>query len=214
MTWSRWIRTVEVVPGVDPGGTHVISGQIEALLRTGCRIVHVDVGDELTASLGDLATLVPLVHRFDGGIVDLHLLAGDPVLLAGAAAAAGADSVTFEAAAVHDVAAAVRAVHDSGLQAGVAVGPADDPDSVAQEAQEADIVLCTGFEDGLTSALRHLRLALPSTVSLQVEGPVVEDAGMLRDLYDAGARVFVVREPIFSREDLPRAYRRLVQDLA
>jgi pentose-5-phosphate-3-epimerase len=214
MTWARWIRTVEIAAGIDPGGVVVLGSQIEALMRTGCRIVHVDVADELNASVAQLSTLAPLVHRFDGGVVDLHLTEGNPLLLFGAAAAAGADSVTFETGAVEDVRAAIQAAHDTGLQAGVALGPADDPEAVAQVAQEADLVLCAGHEDGLVSALRHLRLALPSTVALEVEGPIVEETTTMRDLYEAGARVFVVREPIFSREDLPRAYRRLVQELA
>jgi ribulose-phosphate 3-epimerase len=214
MSWSRWIRTVEVVPGIDPGAKAVIGSQIEALLRTGCRIVHVDVSDEFGGSIAQLTTLGPLIHQFDGGAMDLHLTRGEPIPLFASAAAVGADSVTFDASAVADVRAAVQAAHDTGLQAGVAVGPGDDPDAVAQEAQEADIVLCVGHEEGLQAVLHHLRLALPSSVALQVEGPVVEDTTTMRDLFDAGARVFVLREPIFSREDLPRAYRRLVQDLA
>jgi pentose-5-phosphate-3-epimerase len=36
----------------------------------------------------------------------------------------------------------------------------------------------------------------------------------VRELYGAGARVLVVGAAIFEREDLPRAYRRLVQALA
>jgi pentose-5-phosphate-3-epimerase len=213
MTWSRWIRTVEVEPGVDAGSGAVIGGQIEALLRTGCKLVHVDVGDGLDHSVAQLSILTPLVHRYEG-VVDLHLTAGDPLLLFGAAAAVGADSVTFDADAVEDMAAAIQAARDAGLQVGVAVGPGGDPDAVAQEAQEADILLCTGHDEGLAPIVRRLRLALPSTVALQVEGPAVEEASVLPELYEAGARVFVVGELIFSREDLPRAYRRLVQEFA
>jgi len=36
----------------------------------------------------------------------------------------------------------------------------------------------------------------------------------IRKLYDRGARLFVAGSAVFGREDLPRAYRRLVQQLA
>ena len=214
MTWASWIRTVEIAPGLDAAGGTVICGQIEALLRTGCRIVHVDVGDGLAASVSQLSTLVPLVHRYEG-VVDMHLTDGDPLQLFGAAAAVGADSLTFAADAVSDVPAAIAAARETGLQVGVAVG-AGDLESVAQEAQTADLVLCDGAAEGLPASVRRLRLALPSSVSLEIEDPPLHDGGeaTLRDLYDGGARVFVVREPIFEREDLPRAYRRLVHEFA
>ena len=191
----------------------MISGHVEALLRSGCKIVHVDVGDGLTASVAQLTTLVPLVHRYEG-VVDLHLTDGDPLMLFGAVAATGADSVTFAVEAVDDVPAAIEAARDTGLQVGVALGTESDHDAAAQEAQNADLAVCDGHTDGLASVVRRLRLALPSTVAIEVEDPPVEDEGSLRDLYDGGASVFVVREAIFAREDLPRAYRRLVHEFA
>ncbi len=212
MTWSQWIRTVEIEPAVDAGGL-VIAGQVEALLRTGCKLVHVHVADELTRSLTQLPVLVPLVHRYEG-VVDMHLTAGDPLQLADSAVATGADSITFDADAVPDVAEAIRAIRETGAQVGVAIGPESDPDAVAQAAQEADIVLCSGHDDDLAAIVRRLRLALPSTVAIQVEGPAVEEATTLADLYEAGASVFAMWDAIFGREDLPRAYRRLVQEFA
>jgi pentose-5-phosphate-3-epimerase len=205
MVWQRWIRTVEVAPGLDAGGAAVISGQVEALLRTGARIVHVDVGDEFTGSAAALSTLVPLVHRYEG-VVDVHLTAGNPLLLFGAAAGAGADSVTFAADAVDDAGAAIQAARDTGVQVGVALAD----DTLAQQVHDADLVLAPCD----AALVRRLRLALPSTCEISVEGPEVDAPGALPPLYEAGARVFVVREAIFSREDLPRAWRRLVQDLA
>ncbi len=47
---------------------------------------------------------------------------------------------------------------------------------------------------------------------IQVGGGITHENA--RALYDAGARAFVVGTAIFEREDLPRAYRRLVQALA
>jgi pentose-5-phosphate-3-epimerase len=60
--------------------------------------------------------------------------------------------------------------------------------------------------------LRRLSVRLRSGVALQVEGGVTHDNA--QGLYKAGARLLVAHESIFMREDLPRAYRRLVQALA
>jgi len=53
---------------------------------------------------------------------------------------------------------------------------------------------------------------LPAEIPVQVDGGVGPDN--IRELHDAGASLFVAATAIFGREDLPRAYRRLVQALA
>ena len=47
---------------------------------------------------------------------------------------------------------------------------------------------------------------------LQVDGGIANDN--IRSVYDAGADLIVCGSAIFGMEDLPRAYRRLVQQLA
>jgi len=53
---------------------------------------------------------------------------------------------------------------------------------------------------------------VPESMHVQVDGGVGPQN--IRELHDAGATLFVAATAIFGREDLPRAYRRLVQDLA
>ena len=60
--------------------------------------------------------------------------------------------------------------------------------------------------------LRELRAALPETVHVQVDGGVGNDN--IRTVYEAGAYLIVCGAAIFGMEDLPRAYRRLIQLLA
>jgi ribulose-phosphate 3-epimerase len=60
--------------------------------------------------------------------------------------------------------------------------------------------------------IERLRAALPAHVHVQVDGGVDNDN--VRSIYDAGATLIVAGTAIFSREDLPRSYRRLVQALA
>ena len=60
--------------------------------------------------------------------------------------------------------------------------------------------------------IRTARSLVPPEVHVQVDGGVGPDNA--RAVHDAGATLLVAGSAIFAREDLPRAYRRLVQALA
>jgi pentose-5-phosphate-3-epimerase len=200
--WTQWIRTVEVAPAIDAAAVAQYERGVEALLRSGCRVVHVNArgGDPVEAA----RRLAPLVHRYDG-VLDVHTPGGEFAQLA----AVGADSVTFDAADVADVQGTIERGRSAGIQVGVAYGDDADAIEAAAEAAGADLVLCEGC---VIERIRAFARVLPLATPLQVEGEVTHDN--VREYYDAGARVFVADRPIFEREDLPRAYRRLVQALA
>jgi ribulose-phosphate 3-epimerase len=223
--WRDWIRTVEVEPSLYAANFAILGEQIEDLCRCGCRVFHFDVGDghfvePVTMGPIVLKDIAPIVHRY-GGAVDVHLMVEDPAKYFEAVAAAGGDSVTFHYEAVEDVAATVRAAREQELQAGVAFNPESEPENVAAVAGDADLVLCMGIHPGYSGQpfreetydrVRRLRAALDDAVYIQVDGGVGSEN--IRQLYDDGVRLLVAGSSIFSREDLPRAYRRLVQALA
>jgi ribulose-phosphate 3-epimerase len=60
--------------------------------------------------------------------------------------------------------------------------------------------------------IRTVRSLLPPAMHIQVDGGIGPEN--VRACHDAGATLFVAGTSIFGREDLPRAYRRLVQELA
>jgi pentose-5-phosphate-3-epimerase len=53
---------------------------------------------------------------------------------------------------------------------------------------------------------------LPESIYVQADGGVTNEN--VREVCDAGATLLVAGSAIFAREDLPRAYRRLVHELA
>ncbi len=205
MGWQEWIRTVEIEPAIAADKAAALERQVEALLRTGCRIIHVNAPDGGALEAVDI--LGPLVHRYEG-IVDVHLGGEDFSMVA----AVGADSITFDASAVEDIQAAIEAVHGTSAQVGVAFEIEVEPEQVATDSAGADLVLCVCVGEGAVERVRRLAVLLPAGVALQVEGDVSHEN--VQSLYHAGARVLVADRPIFEREDLPRAYRRLVQALA
>ena len=225
MPWRDWIRTVEVEPSLYAANFAILGEQIDDLCRCGCRVFHFDVGDghfvePVTIGPIVLKDVAPIVHRY-GGAVDVHLMVESPAKYFAPVAQAGGDSVTFHYEAVDDVAATVRAAREQELQVGVAFNPETEPEDVAAAAGDADFVLCMAIHPGYSGQefreetfdrVRRLRAALDASIYIQVDGGV--GAENIRRLYDEGVRLLVAGSAIFSREDLPRAYRRLVQALA
>jgi pentose-5-phosphate-3-epimerase len=205
MGWQQWIRTVEIAPAIEAHKAVWAEREVDALLRAGCRVIHVNA--PAGSAREAVHTLAPLMHKYDG-YVDLHIGGDD---FAGYATS-GADSVTFDATAVDNVELAIGVLRDSASQqVGVAFGTDVGPEWIATVAAGADLVLWA-IEGDAIERVRSLRALLPRSVTLELEGDVSQDN--VRELYLAGAQVLVADKPIFEREDLPRAYRRLVQALA
>ncbi|HEV8462769.1 MAG TPA: ribulose-phosphate 3-epimerase [Gaiellaceae bacterium] len=225
MPWSEWMRTVEVEPSLAGADLSRLGEQIEALLRASCRVFHLDVGDghfaeRVTIGTTVLQSISALIHRY-GGVIDVHLMVESPAAYFEAVRTAGGDSVTFHYEAVDDVEATIRAAREQKLQVGIAFNPETEPKDVAAVANGVDVVLCMAIHpgyagqparEGTFDRVRELRGLLDDRIYIQVEGGVNDEN--IKQLYDDGARLLVAGSAIFAREDLPRAYRRLVQALA
>ena len=226
MAWQEWIRTVEVEPSIYAADFANLGDQLDILLRTGARVFHFDVGDghfvePITTGPIVLQSIARLIHAFDGAAIDCHLMVDNPTRHFPQIARAGGDSVTFHYEAVDDVPATISVAREHGLEVGVAFNPETDPEAVAAVSSDADLVLCMSIHPGYSGQafmpealerVRTLRAALPASVYIQVDGGIALEN--IEDVYAAGARLFVAGSSIFSREDLPRAYRQLVQALA
>ncbi len=225
MPWDDWIRTVEIEPSIYAANFANLGEQIEVLMRAGARVFHFDVGDghfvpPITIGPIVLESIAPQVHDA-GGVLDCHLMVAEPAKHFAAIAAAGGDSVTFHYEAVIDVAGTIRAAREHELQVGIAFNPESEPEAVASVAHGVDLVLCMSIHPGYSGQefmedaldrIRRLRAALAPEVHLQVDGGIDPENAL--SVYQAGADLIVSGSSIFSREDLPRAYRRLVQTLA
>jgi ribulose-phosphate 3-epimerase len=225
--WNDWIRTVEVEPSLYAADFGHLADQIDVLMRAGVRVFHFDVGD---GHFIEPITIGPIVLRSiskqihdAGGHVDCHLMTEHPEKYFRAIAEAGGDSVTVHYEACDDLPAVVRAAREHELQVGLAFKPETSAAYAAHAALSArvDIVLCMSIEPGYSGQefmpeayerIRTARSLLPPDVPVQVDGGIGPDN--IRAVRDAGATLFVAGSSIFGREDLPRAYRRLLQELA
>jgi ribulose-phosphate 3-epimerase len=227
MSWREWIRTIEVEPSLYGADLSRLGQQVEVLLRAEARVFHFDVGDghfvpPITMGPIVLKSIAPAVHEV-GAVLDCHLMVEAPERHFAQFREAGADSVTVHYEACPDVPGVVVQAREHGLQVGLAFNPETTSEQAAAAALEADVdlVLCMSIHPGFSGQefmpeaferVRVLRELLPDSVPVQVDGGV--GPTNIRELYEAGATLFVAATAIFGREDLPRAYRRLVQALA
>lgn len=224
MGWSDWIRTAEVEPSLYAADFARLGEQIEELLSAGARIFHYDVGDghfvePITIGPIVIESISELVHE-RGGVLDCHLMVDNPERHIPQIAHVGGDSVTFHVEVTDDPASLIALAREHGLGVGVALNPGTAVEDAARAAENADLALCMSINPGYSGQafmpesldrIVRLRELLPST-PIQVDGGIGPDN--IRAVHDAGASLLVTGTAIFGHEDLPRAYRRLVQALA
>jgi ribulose-phosphate 3-epimerase len=226
MGWSDWMRDVEVEPSLYAADFAILGEQIDALLRTGVRVFHFDVGDghfvpPVTMGPIVLESISQRIH--DGGaFVDCHLMTETPEKHFDAIAAAGGDSVTVHYEACPDLEAVVRAARAADLQIGLAFKPETAPADAVRAATRAgvDLVLCMSIEPGYSGQefmpdafgrIRETRRLLTTDVPVQVDGGIGEEN--IAAVRTAGASLFVAGASIFEADEVAGAYRALVEAL-
>jgi ribulose-phosphate 3-epimerase len=224
LAWRDWVRTVEVEPSVYAADFANLGEQVEHLLNSGARVFHFDVGDghfvpPVTIGPVVLRSIAPMIHRL-GGVIDCHLMVDNPAHHFPEIAESGGDSVTFHVEVAGDPTAVLAQAREHGLGAGIAFNPGTEVEVAAEAANAgADLCLCMSIVPGYSGQelledayARIERLRSLVDCYVQVDGGVNQEN--VRAVHDAGADLLVVGSGIFAREDLPRAYRRLVQALA
>jgi ribulose-phosphate 3-epimerase len=224
VTWTDWTREVEIEPSLYAADFSRLGEQVAELLQAGTRVFHFDVGDghfipPVTMGPIVLQSIAPLVHDA-GARLDCHLMVESPERHVPQFREAGADSVSVHFEVCDDLPAVVRLARDEGLQVGLVFNPETSVEEPAAAAVEAgvDLVLCMSVHPGYSGAVfipesvervRRLRELLPDAMLVQVDGGVGREN--IRELVDAGARLFVAGNSVFGSADPADAYRRLIQ---
>lgn len=225
MAWREWVRTVEIEPSLYAADFARLGEQIHHLMNAGARVFHFDVGDghfvePITIGPIVLQSIAPLVHEA-GGVLDCHLMVSEPEKHVPQIAAAGGDSVTFHVEVTQEPWRLIGLARDHGLGVGVAFNPETSVEDAIAASIGADLVLCMGIQPGYSGQellpdthrrLSSLRRQLHDNLFVQVDGGVTDDN--VRDLHEVGADLIVAGTAVFGREDLSRAYTRLVRALA
>jgi ribulose-phosphate 3-epimerase len=225
MAWREWIRTVEIEPSLYAADFTRLGDQVRHLLNAGARVFHFDVGDghfvePITIGPVVLEAIAPMIHK-EGGVLDVHLMVDNPEHHFPLVAAAGGDSVTFHVEVTEEPWKTIEAAREHDLGVGVAFNPETSVDEAVAASLGADLVLCMSIHPGYSGQefmpdaverIRELRAQLHERIVVQVDGGITRKN--VGTVHEAGAEAIVAGSAIFSREDLNRAYLRLVRALA
>jgi ribulose-phosphate 3-epimerase len=209
--------TPRVAPSILSADFSRLGEQVEAVMASGARVIHVDVMDGHFVppiTIGDLIVrdLNEQVHDA-GGILDVHLMIEHPERHVAAFAEAGADVITVHQEATPHVHYALKAVREAGCLAGLAICPGTSAGSVVEVAHDIDVLLCMtvnpgwggqAFIEHSVQKLERLKRMLPPEVAIEVDGGV--DATTAPRCAAAGASVFVAGSAVFGEADPAAAY--------
>lgn len=178
--------------------------------------IHIDVMDgHFVPNITVGMPVVSCIRRATDYYLDVHLMISDPLRYGPEFAKAGADMVCFHIEADSDPAATIRAVHDAGAHAGVAIKPDTPAETVYPFLEAADMVLLMTVEPGfggqafLPDVLPKIRAVRDEAdrrgldLKIQVDGGVNLETAQL--CTKAGADVLVAGSYVFGSADPAKA---------
>jgi ribulose-phosphate 3-epimerase len=213
---------LRVAPSILSADFARLGEQVALVMDAGARVIHVDVMDghfvpPITIGPLIVAALRDQVHDA-GGMLDVHLMIERPEQQVDEFARAGADQITVHFEATPHVHYAVKAIHEAGCLAGVAITPSTPADALAAIAADLDTALCMTVNPGwggqpfipeTLPKVERLHELLPDGVAIEVDGGV--DERTAPDCASAGARLFVAGSAVLGSEDPAAAYRRVAE---
>jgi ribulose-phosphate 3-epimerase len=214
------LRERRVAPSILATDFAQLGDRVREVMDAGARVIHVDVMDghfvpPITIGSLIVTALRDQVHDA-GGMLDVHLMIERPERHVAEFAEAGADQITVHFEATPHVHYAVKAIHEAGCLAGVAVTPSTPADALAAIAPDLDTALCMTVNPGwggqpfipeTLPKVERLRELVADHVAIEVDGGVDEETAPR--CADAGARVFVAGSAVLGADDPAEAYRRV-----
>ena len=211
------LASPRVAPSILSADFARLGEQVETVMQSGARVIHVDVMDGHFVppiTIGDLVakSIQEQVHDA-GGIVDVHLMIEHPERQIAAFADAGVDIITIHQEATPHVHYALKAVREAGCLAGLAICPGTSAGLVHEVAHEIDVLLCMTVNPGWggqefiehsIQKLERLKRLLPPEVVIEVDGGI--DVETAPRCAAAGASLFVAGSAVFGAADPGTAY--------
>jgi ribulose-phosphate 3-epimerase len=190
-----------------------LAAAVEPVARTG--ILHLDVMDgHFVPNISFGPPVIESLRPRTEAYFDTHLMIADPGRYVDAFADAGADRLTVHAEACDDVETTLEAIHDRGLDAGLALNP-DTPVEAATDAfDRADAVVVMSVQPGFGGqSFIEATVGKVETVAGVYDGEIEVDGGIDADTGPkcaaAGADTFVIGSSLFGADDVPARLRAL-----
>src|SRR5665811_489764 len=207
------LHEIHIAPSILSADFSRLGDDVEAVLKSGARVVHVDVMNghfvpNITIGPLVVAALQPLVHGA-GALIDVHLMIEHPERYIEAFAAVGANVITVHQEACVHLHRVLMQVREAGAAAGVALNPATPVETLAEVREHCDMVLVMSVNPGFggqrfietsLAKVERARAVLPAAVALELDGGVTAlNAGAL---VAAGVNLLVAGSSVFGGRDI------------
>ena len=214
------MRSVRVAPSVLSADFARLGEQVQAVVRGGADLIHVDVMDgHFVPNL----TLGPAIARAIARVatvpIDVHLMITDPDRYLEAFVDAGAKMITVHVEVLPHLHRTLQAIKRLGCRAGVALNPSTPPGVLSEVAADLDHVLVMSVNPGFggqafiprsESKVRAVRALLDGAgngAPVEIDGGIDMVTGPL--VVAAGADILVAGAAIFGEPDPEAAVRAL-----
>jgi len=214
------MRSVRVAPSVLSADFARLGEQVQAVVRGGADLIHVDVMDgHFVPNL----TLGPAIARAIARVatvpIDVHLMITDPDRYLEAFVDAGAKMITVHVEVLPHLHRTLQAIKRLGCRAGVALNPSTPPGVLSEVAADLDHVLVMSVNPGFggqafiprsESKVRAVRALLDgagNAAPVEIDGGIDMVTGPL--VVAAGADILVAGAAIFGEPDPEAAVRAL-----
>jgi ribulose-phosphate 3-epimerase len=212
-----------VAPSILSADFGRLGAQVQEVLQSGARVIHVDVMDghfvvPITFGAVAVQAIADLVHSA-GGLVDVHMMVERPERHVDDIAKAGADNITIHVEATPHVHYALQVIRERGCTAGAAICPATPIEALSEVARESlDLALCMSvnpgwggqkFIPGSIDKLDRLRRLMPEQVAVEVDGGIHTETA--RAVVEAGANLLVAGSAVFASGEPAATYEAIVE---
>ena len=196
---------------------------VEDVLNAGADIVHFDVMDNhYVPNLTFGPTICSALRNY--GIkadIDVHLMVSPVDSLIEAFANAGASMISFHPEASLHVDRSIELIKQHGCKAGLVLNPATSLSVLDYVLDKLDYVLLMSVNPGFggqkfipstvekTAHLKSIIDEMGLNTRIQIDGGINKDT--IKDVYEAGADMFVAGSAIFNQSDYKKAISDLTQ---
>ena len=213
-----------IAPSILSADFSRLGEEIDAVLKAGADVIHVDVMDghfvpnitigPLVVKAAKKATFLPL---------DVHLMITDPDKYIEDFAAAGADWITVHVETCNHLHRTIHKIKEMGKKAGAVLNPATPLESLDYILDDLDLVMLMSVNPGfggqsfIPSSIEKIR-ALKSMIEkrgldtgIEVDGGISPET--IAAVAEAGANIFVAGSAVFGQDDYAVAISQLKSQL-